>query len=170
MRKATLTIARNELVNLKMSRPTHRLSSYSLANVPLGFPLHQACETYYTILLQETDEADEMSLQRLLLSWHALQWVPYPFPYDSRGLSADDAVALGNSNLDTFTSLEQNIFKKALIEHVHWVDARTASDLQQSGCLFTWARRQMTEPTWQGSKTEKWRKELILLGDQTTDC
>lgn len=25
----------------------------------------------------------------------------------------------------------------------------------------------MTEPTWQGPETEKWRKELILLGDQT---
>ncbi len=32
--------------------------------------------------------------------------------------------------------------------------------------LFTLATCQMTEPTWQSLETEKWRKELILLGDQ----
>lgn len=38
--------------------------------------------------------------------------------------------------LDTFTSLERRIFKKALIGHVNWVNARIASDLKQSGpCL-----------------------------------
>lgn len=36
--------------------------------------------------------------------------------------------------------------------------------------LFTMATRQMTELTWQGLETEKRRKELILLEDQTTDC
>lgn len=100
----------------------------------------------------------------------------HPFPSDSWGLSAKKALTMISPQktgyLDTFTSLEKRIFKKALIEHVCWVDARIAVDLKQLGprlCLH-WPDAKWLNQHDKSLETEKWRKEFILLWDQTTDC
>lgn len=88
-------------------------------------------------------------------------------------ISLDDDITTGNRLFGYVYLFGERVsfFKNALIEHVRWVDARIASDVKQSGpsFLFTMAGRQITEPTWQGSETEKWRKELIVLGDQSSE-
>ncbi len=85
-------------------------------------------------------------------------------------ISLDDDIVPGNrffGNIYLFG-------EKDFLESFNWACSLSGCQLCRwpkairNLSLLTLAGRQMTEPTWQSLETEKWRKELILLGDQTT--
>lgn len=126
-----------------------------------------------------TVKTDKMSNNTvsLLLSLCALQWflsLTYPFsfwqPRPVSQISLDDDIAPGNRLFGYIYLFGEKNFQESFnwacslseCQDCRWPKAiRTLSLFMLAGC-------QMTEPTWQSLEAEKWRKELILHGDQTS--
>lgn len=186
MRKPKSTIVSNGelLVDLATSRGccknkrahTQRLSHCSLAETPLGFPftLRMWGILYHFVAislrrwLQKLIKKTMFLKQPFLCSY--LDMLLHPLPSDICQPNMPWRWYRPRKQVTWihFTSLEKMDFQ----ESFNWA-------FSLSGCqncrwpkvirtlpLFALDGRQTTEPTWQVPETQKWRKELILLGDQ----
>lgn len=136
---------------VKISKPTH----CSLAHTPLP---------PYTVLILY--EADEMSPQRLLLCSHL------DMLYSELLCSHNNGITPGIHLFWIHLPLwSKGFFKKALIEHVHWGDARIGGDLKQSEPVSVYTGpmpNDWTDMTRLGAWEVKKRAYLTQRSNQTT--
>lgn len=98
--------------------------------------------------------------------------IMYPFPFNSWSLSAKYALTIISPQETGHLLFRENAFQGSIkwacllsrCQDFWWPKAT------KNWSVFTLGKFQLTEPTRQRLKTEKWSKELIVPKDHTTSC